>query len=224
MLAFAQIMLHELFRTWFLWVEHWGYLGVFILMAMESSIIPVPSEIVMPPAAFWAAQGKMSFAGVVLAGTAGSYFGSLVSYWISLWVGGPIIQKYGKYFLFPPKKILMAEQWLSRYGVFGVFLARLLPVIRHLISIPAGVFRMNFTHFSVATLIGAGIWCTVLSWLGGQIIGNHPELLDSPEALMQVIRQKLSWFVILAIGFTFLFLITVLLKKKANSGLTQNQT
>ena len=100
-------MIHELLRTWFGWVEMWGYVGVFVLMAMESSIIPVPSEIVMPPAAFWAAQGRsgMSLIGVVVVGTAGSYFGSILSYWISRRVGYPVVQKYGKYFLLPPAKL-----------------------------------------------------------------------------------------------------------------------
>src|SRR6476661_3179251 len=109
-------MIHELVRTWFGWVEAWGYAGVFLLMAMESSIIPVPSEIVMPPAAFWAAQGRMSFAGVVIAGTAGSYFGSIVSYWVSRRVGQPIVAKYGKYFLMPPEKLVIAELWVNRFG------------------------------------------------------------------------------------------------------------
>src|SRR3954451_13678007 len=104
-------MFHEMLKIWFQWVEQWGYTGVFVLMAMESSIIPVPSEIVMPPAAFWAAQGRMSFAGVVIAGTAGSYFGSILSYWISGWVGQPLLHKYGKYFLLPPEKLTLAEKW-----------------------------------------------------------------------------------------------------------------
>src|SRR3954462_1512350 len=89
--------LHELVKIWFGWVETWGYLGVFVLMAMESSIIPVPSEIVMPPAAFWAAQGRMSFAGVVLAGTAGSYVGSILSYGFARWVGTPVIARFGHF-------------------------------------------------------------------------------------------------------------------------------
>src|SRR6476661_8145230 len=118
-------MFHELLRTWFQWVELWGYTGVFILMAMESSIVPVPSEIVMPPAAFWAAQGRMSLAGVILAGTAGSYFGSVVSYWVSQRLGQPVLQKYGRLFLMPPEKLTMAERWVNRFGSFGIFTARL---------------------------------------------------------------------------------------------------
>src|SRR4051812_26213151 len=155
-------MLHEWIRIWFGCVEHWGYLGVFVLMAMESSIVPVPSEIVMPPAAFWAAQGRMSFAGVVLAGTLGSYFGSLVSYWLSRWVGVPVVRRYGKYVLLSAAQLKLAESWVHRFGNPGIFAARLLPVVRHLISIPAGVLRMSFARFSVATVLGAGLWCTVL--------------------------------------------------------------
>src|SRR3954471_8571272 len=114
-------MLHELFRTWFQWVEIWGYWGVFILMAMESSIVPVPSEIVMPPAAFWAAQGRMTFPGIILAGTAGSYFGSVVSYWVALALGRPLVRRYGRFALLPPEKLALAEAWLGRFGTAGVF-------------------------------------------------------------------------------------------------------
>src|SRR6478609_3748137 len=99
------MLFHEMIKMWFHWVEAWGYWGVFVLMAMESSIIPVPSEVVMPPAAFWAAQGRMDSTGVVLAGTAGSYFGSFLNYWISRWLGVPVIRKYGKFFLLPPGKV-----------------------------------------------------------------------------------------------------------------------
>jgi membrane protein DedA with SNARE-associated domain len=187
-------MFHDLLRTWFEWVQIWGYAGVFILMAMESSIIPVPSELVMPPAAFWAAQGKMSFSGVVIAGVAGSYFGSLLNYWASRWLGQPVVKKYGKFFLMPPEKLALAENWVSRFGTYGIFTARLLPVVRHLISIPAGLLKMPFGSFSIATIVGAGIWCTILSWFGQEVIGNHPELLQTPEAMVGVIREKMLAF------------------------------
>ncbi|MEK6705409.1 MAG: DedA family protein [Bdellovibrionota bacterium] len=188
-------MFHELLRLWFGWVEAWGYTGVFVLMAMESSIIPVPSEIVMPPAAFWAAQGKMSFAGVVIAGTAGSYFGSAINYLVSKWIGFPILERYGKYFFLPPAKLQLAKQWVTRFGTAGIFWARLLPVVRHLISIPAGAFCMPFWRFSAATTIGAGLWCAILAWFGQEVIGNRPELLQSPEAMISVMKEKLHWFV-----------------------------
>ena len=189
-------MLHEWIKIWFGWVEHWGYWGVFVLMALESSIVPVPSEVVMPPAAFWAAQGKLNFWGVVAMGTAGSYVGSTISYWGAQWLGLPFLRRYGRYFLLPPDKIALAEAWVKDYGPTGIFVARLLPVIRHLISMPAGVFRMPFGRFSAVTISGAALWCTILSWFGQQVIGSRPELLNSPEEMVQVMKDQLVWFVI----------------------------
>jgi membrane protein DedA with SNARE-associated domain len=206
-------MFHELLRIWFQWVELWGYTGIFILMAMESSIIPVPSEIVMPPAAFWAAQGRMSMAGVILAGTAGSYFGSALNYWISRWVGQPVLLKYGRYFLLPPKKLQLAEDWVLRFGTPGIFAARLLPVVRHLISIPAGALKMPFGRFSVATIIGAGLWCGILSWFGQEIIGSHPELLQSPEALLSTIKTKMHFILAAILLMGVLYVVVQIIKK-----------
>lgn len=198
-------MLHDLIKLWFHWVEQWGYFGVFILMAMESSILPVPSEIVMPPAAFWAAQGRMSFWGVVAAGTAGSWVGSAASYGIARWLGKPFLKSFGKYIFMSPEKISIAEAWIKDFGVVGVFISRLLPVVRHLVSIPAGLLRMPFGTFSWVTLLGAGIWCTVLSWFGQQTIGQRPELLQSPDQMIQVMKDQLSWFVaaIAVLGFLY---------------------
>ena len=207
-------MLHELIRTWFGWVEAWGYVGVFLLMAMESSIIPVPSEVVMPPAAFWAAQGKMSLSGVIIAGTLGSYFGSVLNYWVARWVGQPVVERYGKYFLMPPAKLKNAEAWIFRFGSGGIFLARLLPVVRHLISIPAGVLKMPFTAFSVATVAGAGLWCTVLAWFGEEVIGSQPDLLQSPEAMVHAIKDKLHWFVFAVVALGFLYGVVIWFKRR----------
>ncbi len=200
-------MLHELLKIWFEWVRDWGYFGVFILMAMESSIFPVPSEVVMPPAAFWAAQGQMSFWGVVLAGTAGSWFGSAITYFVARWAGTPLVQRYGKWFLLGPEKVALAEGWIQDFGMAGVFMARLLPVVRHLISIPAGLFRMRFAGFSAVTTTGALLWCTILSWFGEKVVGDRPDLLDSPDALVSVMKEKLIWFVgaVLILGVLYLF-------------------
>ena len=163
-------MLQSLIETWFHWVHDWGYWGVIILMAMESSIFPVPSELVVPPAAILASQGgEMTILGVILAGTFGSWLGSAITYWISLWVGRPVIMRYGRYFLMPPDKVERAERFMHRYEGGGIFFARLLPVIRHLISIPAGIIRMGFLKFSVLTIIGSAIWCSVLAVLGEKV-------------------------------------------------------
>src|SRR6266567_4800904 len=188
-------MLHGLMQVWFGWVRDGGYLGVIALMAMESSILPVPSEIVIPPAAFWAAQGKMSFAGVVLAGTFGSWLGSAISYWISRWIGRAVILRWGKLVLITPGSLNRAEHFVQRYEVGGVFFARLLPVLRHLISIPAGIARMSFGVFSLVTVLGAGIWCTVLAWFGAKITAAHPDLMNDPEALVNMIKQESHWIV-----------------------------
>jgi len=208
-------MLHELLKTWFLWVEQWGYFGVFILMAMESSIFPVPSEIVMPPAAFWAVQGKMNFWGVVLAGTTGSYFGSIVTYYLAQFLGLPFVRSYGKYFLFSEEKIKMAETWVLTHGVIGVFVARLLPVVRHLISIPAGILRMRVLPFSVVTITGSFIWCLILSVIGAKVLGQRPELLNSPEEMIHVIKDQLYYIILIVLGLAMLYWIVFRFKKRS---------
>jgi membrane protein DedA with SNARE-associated domain len=164
--AFIQAIL-----TWYFGIlTKAGLLGVVLLMAMESTIFPVPSELVVPPAAYiesYQRGNSILFAVlVVLAGTVGSYLGSAATYWVSRWVGRPLVVKYGKYFLIPEKKLVLAEQWVERYGAGGIFFARLLPVVRHLISIPAGIVGMRFSTFSAMTTAGAGLWCAVLTVFG----------------------------------------------------------
>lgn len=169
--------MHEFIRSilhWYFSALHgWGLLGVVVLMAMESTVFPLPSELVVPPAAYILSyhpqDGSFSTAMavlVVLAGTVGSYLGSAATYWVSRGVGRPVIVRYGKYVLVPEPKLRMAEQWVDRYGPGGIFFARLLPVVRHLISIPAGIVGMNFRSFSLMTTVGSGTWCAVLTAFG----------------------------------------------------------
>jgi len=188
-------MLHSLFVWWFEMSREWGYAGVFFLMAVESTVFPIPSEVIVPPAAYWAQQGEMNFWGVVMASTLGSWFGSSVSYFAASAVGRPLILRYGKYFLVPEKKWLLAEQWILHYSSVGIFFARLLPVVRHLISLPAGAARMPFGMFSVMTLAGSFLWSVVLAWFGAQVLADQPNLLDDPNALIGVLKDKLLWFV-----------------------------
>lgn len=212
-------MLHELIVFWMDLVTEWGYLGVIILMAMESSIFPVPSEVVVPPAAILAAQGGgMTFWGVVAAGTFGSWLGSAITYWVSKSVGRPVVMKYGKYFFMPAKKVERAEIFLKRYEIGGIFFARLLPVIRHLISIPAGIIRMSFGAFSIVTTIGAFIWCWVLAWYGEKIGNAHPEMLKNPEKLVEAVKsESLSLVVIVGVLCALYILMIRLTQKKDNS-------
>src|SRR6476619_944731 len=189
--------MHHLIEIWFGWVLNGGYLGIIVLMAMESSIFPVPSEIVIPPAAFLAARGDLSFTGVILAGTLGSYLGSAITYSAARMPGRPVIQRFGKFFFVTSDKLERAEVWLERYEAGGVFFARLLPVIRHLISIPAGIVRMNFWTFSVVTIIGSAIWCSVLTYLGHKAYQAQPDLISNPDGLLNLIKTQSHWIILI---------------------------
>jgi len=114
-------MFHALLRLWFELVRDWGYWGVALMMAIESTVFPLPSEIVVPPAAYWATQGRMSFWGVVVAATVGSWLGAALSYGVARALGRPLILRYGKYVLIPEKKWLLAELWIRHYSVAGIF-------------------------------------------------------------------------------------------------------
>jgi membrane protein DedA with SNARE-associated domain len=206
---------HEWIGVWFQWVHDWGYPGIIILMAMESSIIPIPSEVIIPPAAYWASQGRYSFSGVVIAGTVGSYIGAAVSYWVARWVGRPLLVRYGRYILWPEQKLLRAERWLRRYEAGGVFFARLVPVVRHLIGIPAGLVRMPFTVYSVMTVVGAALWCWVLAWFGGALLGDRPDLMKDPTQLVQVLKER-SY--LLGGGAVILCVLYVLVMRLTASG------
>jgi membrane protein DedA with SNARE-associated domain len=205
--------MHHLLETWFHWVLTGGYVGIIVLMAMESSIFPVPSEIVIPPAAFLAAQGKLSFTGVVLAGVLGSYLGSAITYWASRLIGRPLIVKYGRFVLVTPKKLEQAEQWLARYQAGGVFFARLLPVVRHLISIPAGIVRMNFGLFSFVTIAGSALWCWILAYLGDKAYRLEPELLTRPDALVRFIHGQSKGILLVVALFAALYMLGLRLMK-----------
>jgi membrane protein DedA with SNARE-associated domain len=170
-------LLHH-FSDWYLsTLSQGGYWLIAGLMALESTIVPIPSEVIVPPAAYLAhTQGQFSFAGVVLAATAGSWLGASVMYWAARLLGRPIIMRFGRYVGIGQAKLELAERWCTHYGPPGVFLSRLLPVIRHLIGIPTGILRMDFRRYALATLAGSLVWCSVLAWLG-LTVGRHPELL-----------------------------------------------
>jgi len=153
-----------------------GYPGIFLLMAMESSIIPIPSELVMPPAGYLAQQGKMSMTMAILCGTIGSLVGAYANYFAAHYLGRPLILKYGKYVFITEEKFAKVEIFFLKHGEISTFIGRLLPVVRHLISLPAGLAGMNHLKFSLYTLLGAGIWVTVLTFIG-YFIGSQQELI-----------------------------------------------
>ncbi len=165
-----------------------GYPGVFLLMAMESSVIPVPSELVMPPAGYLAQQGEMNIAVAILCGTFGSLLGAYVNYFAARHLGRPLLLRYGKYVWITEEKFAKVEKFFLKHGEISTFLGRMLPVVRHLISLPAGLSGMNHLRFSLYTLLGAGIWVTVLTYIG-YFIGENRELIMrySHQALVVVI-------------------------------------
>jgi membrane protein DedA with SNARE-associated domain len=157
-----------------------GYLLVAFLMLLESTLIPIPSEVVIPAAAYLAYRdGEMSLSGIVLAGTLGSWAGASLMYWAARGLGWSLLLRYGMYFGLGQERLVTARRFVHRYGPAGTFFARLLPVIRHLIGIPVGVLKLDFRYYSLATLTGSGIWCTVLAWMGLQAGRNQEVLRDS---------------------------------------------
>jgi membrane protein DedA with SNARE-associated domain len=163
--------MHALLDELITWYQHsletGGYPLIVLLMAIESSIVPLPSELVIPFAAHIAyTKGNMTLAGIVIAGTLGSWLGATLMYWAARLAGRPLVLRYGKYCFIPPAKVEQAERWSARFGSFGIFASRLLPVVRHLIGIPAGIVRLGYFKFSLFTIIGAGLWCAVLAWVG----------------------------------------------------------
>lgn len=169
-----------------------GYPGIFLLMAMESSVIPVPSELVMPPAGYLAYQGQMSIPVAILCGTLGSLVGAYANYFASHYLGRPLILKYGKYVLIPPDKFERVEKFFLQHGEISTFIGRLLPVVRHLISIPAGLAGMNHVKFSLYTLAGAGLWCAILTGIG-YAIGENQQLI------MQYSHKALAWVLLFSL-------------------------
>ncbi|MCL4542035.1 MAG: DedA family protein [Chloroflexi bacterium] len=149
-----------------------GYAGVVLFMAIESACIPLPSEVIMPFSGFLVAQGRLAFLGVVLAGGLGCTLGSAVTYWIGAYGGRPLVLRYGRYVLLSHHDVELADRWFARYGEATAFFARLLPVVRTFISLPAGIARMPFGRFLVYSFIGSVLWSALLTYVGVQL-GRH---------------------------------------------------
>ncbi len=161
-----------LVTAWVGTLESSGYWGIFILMAIESSFIPFPSEIVMLPAGVLAHQEKMNVWLAIFAGTAGSLAGGLFNYYFARWVGRSFLERYGKYFFVAPEALHKADRVWEKHGELTTFVCRLLPAIRQIISLPAGLARMNLFRFCLWTTLGAGLWVTILT-LTGYYLGDR---------------------------------------------------
>ena len=174
-------MLKQIFQPLIAWylgaLKTGGFPLVALLMALEGSFLPLPSEFIIPPAAHLAWTDGLNFfqfhfiglpaeIGIVIAAAFGSWFGASAMYWLVRAAGRPLVLRYGKFILFPPEKLEKAEQWMSHYGAMGVFVARMLPGARQLVGIPTGIAKFDYAKFSIFTILGAMIWCSVLCYVG----------------------------------------------------------
>lgn len=178
-------------------IDQTGYISVFVLMVMESMVFPVPSEAVMPFAGFLIVQKRFTFAGVIIASTLGSIVGSLISYYIGRYGGKPFVDRYGKYFLLNRHDLEVTERFFARYGDITIFVSRFIPVVRHLISIPAGSGKMPLGRFSVYTILGAGMWNAILTIAGFYLKQNWEDIMKYSHVVDIVV------LILLALGVLF---------------------
>lgn len=182
-----------------------GYPGIAALMFIESSFVPFPSEVVLPPAGYLAAQGRMDPYLAFAAGLMGSLAGAWFNYFIALRVGEPFLRRYGRYFFVKEASLDRAERFFGRHGEISTFVGRLVPVVRQLISVPAGLARMSLARFSAFTAMGAGIWCAILVYIG-YLHGTHEEALKEAVVKAETGRVFLYLLPVLAVlvaGYAF---------------------
>lgn len=191
-------MIKELAQDLIELIFDWGYLGIFLLMCIESSFIPFPSEIILIPAGFLASEGKMSLSLIMLSGLGGSMVGAFINYYLALLLGRKFLVKFGKYFFIKESTLEKMDNYFVKYGAISTFTGRLVPGIRQLISIPAGISRMHLGIFSFYTALGSGIWALILTLLG-YYLGENQELLDI--YLKQIIYGILTSLII--VGFIY---------------------
>lgn len=178
-------------------INQTGYITVFIGMTMESMVFPVPSEAIMPFAGFLVAENKFSFAGVIGFSTLGSIIGSMASYFMGRYGGKPFVNRFGKYLLLDQSELDATERFFNRFGTWTIFISRFIPVIRHLISIPAGVANMGIPRFLVLTIIGAGLWNSFLTMCGyylrqnWQLVMKYSKIVDIVVIIILVILVAL---------------------------------
>jgi membrane protein DedA with SNARE-associated domain len=197
--AMAQWLVQSIFEM--------GYWGIFLLMAIESSFIPFPSEVVLVPAGYLAAKGEMNFSLIFVFALLGSLTGALINYYGALWIGRTVLERYGKYFFIRSETLSKLDEFFKKHGPISTFTGRLMPGIRQLISIPAGLSRMEMKKFLLYTALGAGIWSFMLILLGF-VIGENEEL----------IKAYLHQLTLLAVFFVAVVIAGYVVRQRANNG------
>ena len=203
-------MLHEIAQTIVEYIGHMGYWGIFLLMFLESTFFPFPSEIIMIPAGYLAYKGEMNMYIVVLVGIFGSVSGALFNYYLAMYFGRKFILKYGKYVFIKEETLDKLEIFFTKHGELSTFNGRLIPGIRQLISLPAGLAKMNIAKFSLYSALGAGIWVIVLVALG--------YMLGSNEALISEYLHTATSIALISVVFITLFYIIRNRRKKEIMG------
>lgn len=199
--------LHEIIKYLVNLVHDWGYFGIFALMFLESSFFPFPSEVVMIPAGYLAFNGKLSLVLAIFYGTLGSLFGALFNYFLAYKFGRKLILKFGKYFFITEDKFAKFELFFNKHGEISTFTCRLIPGIRQYISLPAGLSLMSLTKFSLYTSLGAGIWVSILAFLG-YFLGENEALI---KEYLHIITISLVIFV------AIIFIIYIKFQQKRRS-------
>ena len=199
-------MIHDIAQTIVEYIGHMGYWGIFLLMFLESTFFPFPSEIIMIPAGYLAFKGEMNVYLVVIIGILGSVLGALFNYYLALHFGRKFILKYGKYVFIKEETLDKLEAFFSKHGELSTFNGRLIPGIRQLISLPAGLAKMNIVTFSIYSALGAGIWVIVLVALG--------YLLGSNEALISEYLHTATLIALVCVVLITLFYIIRNKRKK----------
>jgi membrane protein DedA with SNARE-associated domain len=210
-------MIDQLFQAWMRLIHDWGYAGTFVITVIGFTVFPVPIEVVVPSAAYWATQGATDIRLVVLVAALGTWAGASIAFLVSRTVGRALILRFGRYVFIPEKKWLLAEAWILHYSAAGVFFAQLLPIVRHVVSLPAGAARMRYRTFSLAFLAGALIECSLLAWFGAKVLGARRDLMSDPRGLRHAIEAKLWWLIAAAIVMVLLYAVMDTLGRRAKA-------
>jgi len=180
--------------------REFGYLGIFVMMFLESTFFPFPSEVAMIPAGYLAAKGEMNLVVAIVVGTAGSLLGALFNYFLARKYGRKGVLKFGKYFFFTEEKLQKMEKFFVEHGAFSTFVARLIPGVRQLVSLPAGLSKMDLGKFSLHTTLGAGLWVVVLVLLG-YFIGENEALIK--DYLHQIVLATLALIAVASVVYVY---------------------
>ncbi|MCX6774992.1 MAG: DedA family protein [DPANN group archaeon] len=189
-------MVLQLASTLTAWIAEAGYMGLFFLIAGESSLLPLPSEVILPFAGFLVFSGKMMFWPVVLVAILGQIFGSAISYAIGYYGGRPLVLRYGKYFLLSPKHFEQVESWFCKHCMLAVFFSRLLPVVRTIISFPAGITKVNFKKFLLFSALGITPWTVFLVYVGFRLGAAWQSIITTFDKFQLVVIAGLIAFLI----------------------------